>query len=253
MKQKKSKPIAVVLYNLFKALGTTDKERKDLQRRIDKLLGFKPGSYEDYELALLHSSAANQQNGLRMHNERLEFLGDSVLDLVIADVLYLMYPEKDEGELTKLRSIIVNRSQLNRIATEFGIDKLIKGNFNKNVLPDDVKGNALEAIIGAIYKDKGFKFVYRFVRKSILEKHINFRDIKDDHRDYKSELFIWSQKERKPITFETVGDMGKGEKKKYIINCIIDGRVVGTGEGSSKKRAQQMACKNACKKLNLCI
>src|SRR5262249_2722489 len=154
---------------------------------------------------------ANNKNGVRRHNERLEFLGDSVLDLVIADVLFQMYPEKDEGDLTKLRSIIVNRAQLNRIAAEFGLDKLIKGNFNKNILPDDVKGNALEAIIGAIYMDKGFKFVYRYVRRQIIEKHINFRDLKEDNRDYKSELFMWSQKQRQMICFETVGDMGRGE------------------------------------------
>lgn len=244
-------PIAVVLYNLFKALGTTDKERKEFQKKIEKALKFRPGSFENYELALLHSSAANNQNGIRRHNERLEFLGDSVLDLVIADVLFLMYPEKDEGELTKLRSIIVNRGQLNRIATELGLDKLIKGNFNKNVLPEDVKGNALEAIIGAIYLDKGFRFVYKYVRKQIIEEYINFRDIKEDHRDYKSELFMWSQKQRQSICFETVGDSGRGDKKKYVINVIVAGKVMGTGEGSSKKRAQQMASKNACKKLNL--
>lgn len=236
---------------MFKVLGPTDKERKEFQKRIEKVLGFKPGSFENYELALLHSSAASNKNGIRRHNERLEFLGDSVLDLVIADVLFHMYPEKDEGDLTKLRSIIVNRAQLNRIACEIGLDKLIKGNFNRNILPDDVKGNALEAIIGAIYMDKGFKFVYKYVRKQIIEKYINFRDIKEDNRDYKSELFMWSQKQRQAISFETVGDMGRGEKKKYVINVIVAGKVMGTGEGSSKKKAQQMASKNACKKLNL--
>lgn len=214
-------------------------------------MGFKPSSFDDYELALIHSSAASNLNGIRRHNERLEFLGDSVLDLVIADVLFQMYPDRNEGDLTKLRSIIVNRSQLNRISTELGLDKLIKGNFHKNIIPDDVKGNALEAIIGAIYRDKGFKFAYKYVRINIIEKHINFRDIKEDHRDYKSELFIWTQKQKTSISFETVGDFGKGDKKKYIINCIIGGKVIGTGEGSSKKKAQQMASKNACKKLNL--
>ncbi len=136
---------------------------------MEKILEFPIKDFSYYEQALIHSSAANGKSGNKHNNERLEYLGDSVLDLVIADMLYQYYPDKDEGELTKLRSIIVQRSQLNRIAEELGLDKYIKGNFNKNVLPDDVKGNALEAFIGAIYLDRGFKQAYKFVKKQIIE------------------------------------------------------------------------------------
>lgn len=204
-------------------------------------------------MALLHSSAsANQKKGKSEHNERLEFLGDSVLDLIIADILFLQYPEKDEGELTRMRSVLVNRTQLNRIALEMGIDKLIIGNFSKNILPEDVKGNALEALIGAIYLDKGFAFTYKYVKKKIFAQYINLQEVISVHRDYKSELFIWAQKNKHTIRFETVRNMGKGESKRYVINVFVAGNVVGTGEGSSKKKAEQMACKNACKKLNIC-
>lgn len=231
----------------------TDKERKAYQKKIEQTLGFKPGAYDYYEMAMLHSSASNhQKKGKNGHNERLEFLGDSVLDLVIADILFLQFPDKDEGELTRMRSVLVNRTQLNRIALEMGIDKLIIGNFVKNVLPEDVKGNALEALIGAIYLDKGFAFAYRYVKKKIIEKHIKFQEVIHDHRDYKSELFMWAQKNKHTIRFETVGDLGKGERKRYIINVMVAGKVAGTGEGSSKKKAEQLACKNACKKLNIC-
>ena len=213
------------------------------------LYSIKDFSY--YEQALIHSSSSNGKSGNKINNERLEYLGDSVLDLVIADILYQNYPEKDEGELTKLRSIIVQRTQLNRIADELDLPKYIKGNFNKNVLPDDVKGNALEAFIGAIYLDRGFKVAYRFVKKQIIEKRINLKEIREDHIDYKSELFIWVQKNKKSLKFETISDSGRGDKKKYIINVHVDGKPLGTGEGNSKKRAQQIACKHASKKLNL--
>lgn len=185
------------------------------------------------------------------HNERLEFLGDSVLDLVIADEVFHRFPSKDEGELTRLRSVLVNRTQLNRISCELKIDQFIIGNFVKNIMPEDVKGNALEALIGAIYVDKGFSFAKKFVKKRIVDPHINFQEIMIDNRDFKSELYMWAQKNKKVIRYETIADNGKAEKKKYIINVWVEGKVLGTGEGSSKKKAEQMASQNACKKLNI--
>ncbi len=242
-----------MIYNIFKVFNTDD-ERKAYQKKIQQTLGFKPGAFEYYEMAMLHSSAtANQKKGKIGHNERLEFLGDSVLDLIIADILFLQYPDKDEGELTRMRSVLVNRAQLNYIANEMGLDKLIIGNFVKNILPEDVKGNALEALIGAIYLDKGFAFTYKYVKKKIIEKYIKFQEVMHDHRDYKSELFMWAQKNKQHIRFETVSDTGKGEKKRYVINVLVAGKVAGTGEGGSKKKAEQLACKNACKKLNINI
>ncbi len=185
------------------------------------------------------------------HNERLEFLGDSVLDLVIADEVFHRFPSKDEGDLTRLRSVLVNRTQLNRISGELKIDQFIVGNFVKNIMPEDVKGNALEALIGAIYVDKGFNFAKKFVKKRIVDPHINFQEIMIDNRDFKSELYMWAQKNKKVIRYETIADNGKAEKKKYIINVWVEGKVLGTGEGASKKKAEQMASQNACKKLNI--
>lgn len=247
------KSIVKVLSSIFKS-SVSDKDRKDIRKKLLAVLGFKPKSFEYYELAILHSSAANHNKpGINRHNERLEFLGDSVIDLVIADVLFRKFPDKDEGALTKLRSTIVNRTCLNKIATDIGLDKLIIGNFNKNILPEDVKGNALEALVGAIYLDKGFKFSYAYVKDVLLVKYLNVKEVEPEYIDYKSELFMWSQKHKQVIEFETVGDIGRGDKKKYVINVLIQGKVLGTGEGSSKKKAQQLASKNACKKLNLSV
>lgn len=230
-----------------------------MRQKLEKVLGFKPSSYENYELSILHSSAAHQQvsqkteKGFHRHNERLEFLGDSVIDLVIADAIFRKYPDKDEGALTKFRSNIVNRSCLNKIATDIGLDKIIIGNFNRNVLPEDVKGNALEALVGAIYLDKGYKFTYTYVKDTLLAKYLSEHEQEPEYIDYKSELFMWAQKHKHTLEFETIGDIGKGEKKRYVINVLVNKKVLGTGEGASKKKAQQAASKNACKKLNIKI
>lgn len=247
-------PIASVLSNIFRGL-ISDKEHKELHRNIEKVLGFRPGNHGYYELAILHSSAVhNNKIGLDKHNERLEFLGDSVLDLVIADVLFEKYPDKDEGALTKLRSTMVNRTSLNKIASDIGLDKLIIGNFSRNIIPEDVKGNALEAMLGAIYIDKGFKFTHKYIKSKIIPRFSPLNGEQHEwYLDYKSELFMWSQKNKQQLVFETVGDIGKGEKKKYIINVIVEGKVLGTGEGPSKKKAQQAASRNACKRLNLSL
>lgn len=203
-------------------------------------------------MAFLHSSASkSQKKGINGHNERLEFLGDSVLDLVVAAIVYEKFPDKNEGELTRIRAIIVNRTQLNRIAETLGLDKLIIGNFVKNILPEDVKGNTLEALIGAIYLDKGFQFCQKYIHKNIIEKHVNLKELLSENRDYKSELFMWAQRNKKSIRFETVGDKGSMSKRKYIINVLVNGKVSGTGEGISKKKAEHMASRNACSKLNI--
>lgn len=240
-----------MLYNLLKVFKT-DKEHKIYRKKIENILGFKPVNYAYYEMAFLHSSASSsQKKNINGHNERLEFLGDSVLDLIVADIVYQQFPDKKEGELTRTRAIIVNRSQLNQIAKTLGLDKLIIGNFVRNVLPEDVKGNALEALVGAIYLDKGFQFCQNYIQKNILNKHLNFQELLTENRDYKSELFMWAQRNKKSIRFETVGDKGSATKKRYIINILINGKVSGTGEGVSKKKAEHMASKNACHKLNI--
>ncbi len=227
------------------------REQKEYYKQIDKILGFKPKDYSHYVKALTHSSLQLQTEGTKLNNERLEFLGDSILGFLMSDILYRLYSQKDEHELTKLRAFLVSRTRLNRIAAEMGLEKIIKGRFNANIIPDNVKGNALEAMIGAIYLDKGLKFVYQYIEKIILNKYVDYMQVAVDEFDYKSELHIWSNRSHKRIHYETVKEVGKGEKKRYIINVICEKVVLGTGEGTSKKIAQKEACKNACYKLNI--
>lgn len=220
------------------------------RKAISDILGYLPQHFELYEQALIHASAAQVQDGVRIHNERLEFLGDSVLDLVVADYLFKLYPDKNEGDLTRFRSSLVNRLKLNHVASIIGLDRLIIGNFAKDIIPEDVKGNALEAFIGAIYMEAGYQRAETFIQKHILLSGKPGLP-KLDTTDYKSELFMWAQRHKKQIAFETTREVGKGENRKYVINLLIDDVVLGTGEGSSKKKAQQMASKAAFKKLNL--
>jgi ribonuclease III len=226
-------------------LTKTPKEQRKLRKTIRIILGFKPKNYSYYELAVIHSSAAVMEDGLRLHNERLEFLGDSVLDLMVTDYLYRAFPEMDEGSLTRERARLVNRAQLNHMATTLGLDKLIVGKFNRDLLPEDVKGNTLEAFIGAIYLDRGPGYAAHFVRTRLVE--IVSRDGYEapDTRDYKSELFMWAQRSRKRIEFVILGERELEGERHYKVAARLDGEVLGEGEGTSKKRAQQKAAKAA--------
>ncbi len=225
---------------------------KALRKRIRKVLGFRPKRYALYEIALVHSSAVHSKSlNFKDHNERLEYLGDSVLDLVIADYLYQKYPDKNEGGLTRMRSALVNRVSLNRVADELGISDLIIGKFNKNITPEDVKGNALEALVGAIYLDRGLAVADRFIRQQILDKEL-FGTRPGSHvYDFKSELFMWAQKEKKQLRFDLVYEENRGEIRKYIVDLKVDGDSVAEGEGPSKKKAQQVASKKAIQLLGI--
>jgi ribonuclease-3 len=239
---------------LQRFLGNTPaaQPKTELQNKIVEILGYTPISFQPYELAFVHSSASLKSEGQRLHNERLEFLGDSVLDLIVSDYIYQQYPEKDEGELTRMRSALVNRQQLNHVAGRLGLDQWIQGKFSKDMLPEDVKGNTLEAFIGAIYVESGFHKTVAFVSAHLLQpqKHQPGQP-KLDTTDYKSELFMWAQRHKKRISFETTRETGRGENRRYVMNLLIEQDVMGTGEGTSKKKAQQMASKAAFKKLNL--
>jgi ribonuclease-3 len=230
----------------FFPLGQRTSEIKNRRRRIKEILGFRPGKYTHYELSLIHSSAAIVQNGRRLHNERLEFLGDSVLDLIVAQYLFHDNPNLDEGSLTRARSELVNRAHLNHMAEALGLDLLIIGKFNKQVIPQDVKGNTLEAFIGAIFIDKGLKTTIQFVVQRILKRSISDTANRPDTYDYKSELFMWAQRRRKKVDFIITGTSKTGEDpQEYTLAARIDGEAIGQGTATSKKKAQQLAAREA--------
>ncbi|MEM7549096.1 MAG: ribonuclease III [Bacteroidota bacterium] len=238
---------------LFK--GKQKAELRKLSIQIKRVTGFKPKNVELYKLSLIHSSAAEvDSKGFKISNERLEYLGDAVLDLIIAEYLFKKYPFKEEGFLTDIRSRVVNRESLNELARKIGLQKLIvyskgstRGNANKSML-----GDAMEAFIGAIYLDRGYKFCRNFVLNDLFLPNIDFsKRIKEDP-NYKSRIIEYAQKKGINIRFEIVEvDEGIYNRKEFTAQIFLDEKPQGIGHGSNKKKAEQSAAKKTLESLNL--
>lgn len=216
------------------------------QRIVDFLkerFGYKPKRLEIFHKALTHKSIANQEDV--PSNERLEFLGDAVLDTVIAEMLYNRFPDKDEGYLTKIKSKLVNRRTLGAIGREMSISDVLHYNKGRSIRLETIEGNAFEAIIGAIYLDSNLATVQKSIRDHILVKYIDVNQVLEEEIDFKSRLYIWSQKNRLDIIFEVVSEDNKGGAWEYTIRVMINEIEYGMGVGSSKKRAEQVAAKES--------
>ena len=201
-----------------------------------------------YEQALRHSSAATKiKPGVKNSNARLEFLGDAILDSIVAHYLYKKYPSIAEGELTKMKSKVVRRENLNMIGYTLHVDEMLVLNLGRQEMHDSIVGNALEALIGAIYLDKGYNTTRDIVLK-LLKQHGLDTKIHDDV-DYKSKLHEWGQKYKRTITFKVVSHRNEGGASHYEIVLLIDDKEYGRGEGGSKKIAEQKAAKQASESL----
>jgi ribonuclease III len=220
---------------------------------LRNLLGFYPTNISLYKLAFRHSSAAKQiKKGLKNSNERLEFLGDSVIGAVIAEYLFKKFPYKDEGFLTKMRSKMVSRSQHNQIALKMGLNKFIESNNDRfGGKPSSINGDAYEALIGAIYLDKGYKAVQRFLLTRIINVHIDMDEVETKEVDFKSKFIEWAQKEKKEFSFETREDPAGSPDKQFLIELVVEGKVVGHAQHFSKKRAEQIAAEHACLNIDI--
>ncbi|MRT94170.1 ribonuclease III [Ancylomarina sp. 16SWW S1-10-2] len=216
------------------------------------LLGFSPNKIELYELAFLHKSASiPSEDGLPMNNERLEFLGDAILGSITADILYKYFPNKNEGFLTQIRSKIVSRESLNKLAITIGLDKQVMSNVNLNN-NKHIYGDAFEALIGAIFLDQGYIVTKTFVEDKIFRNHINIEEVVSVETNFKSKLIEWSQKNKKDVVFDTrENGLDKVMKLPVFISEVeIEKNLMGKGIGASKKEAQQMAAKEALQHLD---
>ncbi len=210
-----------------------------------RLLGFFPNDILLYEQALLHKSSSRiNKEGKWENNERLEFLGDAVLDTIIADLLYHQFPFKKEGFLTNTRSKIVQRESLNHIAIQLGLDKhlVVSSTTKTNIHHSCVLGNALEALIGAIYLDQGYEMTKKFIQSKIVNPYINFNSIAKKEVNFKSVLIEWSQKYKIDITFDLIEEFTDKENQLvFQTRILVGGQPVGVGVGHSKKESQQKA------------
>lgn len=227
--------------------------QKDFVKKLKNVLGFVPGNISLYRMAFRHRSAARVlKNGMRSSNERLEFLGDAILGSIVAEILFKQYPYKEEGFLTEMRSKIVNRANLNQLAKKIGFDYLIK--FDEKTVSIQTKqnsmlGDAFEAVIGAIYMDKGYNFTKEFLLKRIVKPYVDIHTLELTETNFKSKLIEWCQRHGKDVSFE-ITENAEGESAKlFTINAVIDGEACGCGRDYNKKNAEKMAAEKACEVL----
>ncbi len=218
-------------------------EERKVRAWCRQVLGITPSDLPLYQQALRHVSAVIDDRADLPDNERLEFLGDAILDAVIGDMLFSTYPDKGEGFLTRMRSKLVSRSQLNILAKQIQIERVMESNVARSH-ESSVPGNALEALIGALFLDKGFDRTRKVVVK-LLHAHFDLKEIEKEDRDGKSRLLEWGQKRRKKVEFVVREEGGTGRGKHYVAEVRINSEVRGTGQGPSKKVAEQDAAQSA--------
>ncbi|XOV66614.1 MAG: ribonuclease III [Fluviicola sp.] len=208
---------------------------------VEKSFGYRPRDLSLFQRALTHKSIAH--NNDEISNERLEFLGDAILDAIIAEMLFSRYPEEDEGHLTKIKSKVVSRRTLSIIGEEMEIGKVLRYNRGRSIKMATIEGNAFEALVGALYLDAGYAQVKKSLNEHILRKYIDLNQILEEEIDFKSKLFIWSQKNRLPLEFEVISEENLGTAWMYKVRVVINEQEFGRGSGSSKKKAEQAASK----------
>lgn len=196
------------------------------------------------------SSSVRSKKGKWVNNERLEFLGDAILDAIVADILYKKFENKKEGFLTSTRSRIVQRETLNKLAINLGLDKLIVSATRNLAHNTNIYGDALEALIGAIYLDQGYRVAKKFVFETMIKQHINIEKVLKSEVDFKSRLIEWGQKNRVDVIFEVTDSSYDSQNNPVFVSCVKVGNVeIGSGKGYSKKESHQKAAKMAIKKL----
>lgn len=216
-----------------------------------KILGFVPRDITLYQQALMHKSLTQRTDeGRPVNNERLEFLGDAILDAVVADIVYKHFEGKREGFLTNTRSKIVQRETLNKLAVQIGLDKLMKYATRSSSHNSYMYGNAFEAFIGAIYLDRGYADCKRFIEERIFVPFIDLEKLSRKEVNFKSKLIEWSQKNKYVISFELIEQcLDKENNPIFRSEVLVEGLAAGAGTGYSKKESQQNAADMALRKL----
>ena len=221
----------------------------NFKKELKNVLGFKPANISLYKTALTHRSV---REGADENNERLEYLGDAVLSTIVADFLFKRYPYKEEGFLTEMRSKMVNRQQLNDIAIRMGLKKITM--FNKldgSLKVSQIFGNTLEALVGALYLDLGYKKTAKWVLDCIILPHMFMDDLEHLEINHKNKLYGWANKNGRVLEFETLNEKLENGRRLFTVAAILDGANVGEGKAFNKKDASQIAAQVAVEKLGI--
>ena len=219
------------------------------KKELKNILGFKPGNISLYQTALTHRSIRENADE---NNERLEYLGDAILNALVADYLFKRYPYKEEGFLTEMRSKMVNRQQLNEIAVRMGLKKVTLYNKMDGALKvSQIFGNTLEALVGAIYLDHGYKKTSKWVMECIILPHMFMDDLENLEINHKNKLYGWANKNGKVLEFETLNEKLENGRRLFTVAAMVDGKNIAEGKAFNKKDASQIAAQVAVDKLGI--
>ncbi|MBQ7213408.1 MAG: ribonuclease III [Bacteroidales bacterium] len=226
-------------------------KNKEFHFFLCRHLHIAPRQMSLYELAFRHRSASlTLEDGSIVNNERLEYLGDAVLDTIVATYLFKKFPDKQEGFLTQVRSKLVQRSQLGQLGLEMGLDKFITKQLGHNTLPmKHLCGDAFEALIGALYLDRGYRKTEHYVIGFIFKRYVQLDVVMQTETDFKSRLIEWTQKNRLKLTIDIPDAPHRPNDKRsgsvFVATVYIGDMEVAKGTGHSKKTAEQHAAENA--------
>ncbi|NER14315.1 ribonuclease III [Leptobacterium flavescens] len=213
---------------------------------LKKILGFQPKELYFYRKAFTHRSMNKKDNdGNSLNYERLEFLGDAMLSAVISNYLFKQVPSGDEGYLTKMRSKVVSREHLNELGKDLGLITYLESKIPKKNFGDNIHGNMFEALVGAIFLDRGYNYCAKFIRKRVIIPYIDIEKLEGKIISYKSLLIEWSQKEKRTFNFEVYEDNGNDPVKHFAVKLSLDGKVIAKARATSKKKAEERASKRA--------
>lgn len=225
------------------------KQSSDFEKNLIHLIGYRTTSIILFQTALNHRSVKDNPSE---NNERLEFLGDSVISTVVADYLFKKYAYKGEGFLTEMRSKMVNRQQLNSIALQMGLKKMTRFNKLDNGLrTSQIFGNTLEALVGAIYLDKKYDFTRTWIIEKMIQPHLFMDDLEQIDINIKNKIIGWALKQGKQVDFVLAGEQLEGRRRLFTINVVLDGEVVTSQKGFTKKDASQIAAQKAIELLGI--
>ena len=234
---------------LLDRIINNDSAAVSYKKQLRNVLGFVPGKSVLYKTALTHRSLKDASDE---NNERLEYLGDAILSAIVADFLFKKYPYKEEGFLTEMRSKMVNRNQLNDIAIKMGLRKITQFNkFDNSLKMSQIFGNTLEAVVGAIYLDKGFIKTRQWVVERIIQPHLFMEELENLEINHKNKLYGWANKNGKVLDFETLEEKIESGRRLFTVGAVVDGELIAQGRAYNKKDASQIAAQEAIDKLGL--
>ncbi|PLX02905.1 MAG: ribonuclease III [Marinilabiliales bacterium] len=217
-----------------------------MYKSIKNIFGFYPGNVFLYKLALRHKSATRKKlNGVKVNNERLEFLGDALIGAIVADFLFRKYPFESEGFLTDMRSKIVSRSALNKLSLKLGLNSHIVAGNEQGKNARSAGGDAFEAFIGALYLDKGYNFTKHILVNRIIKLHLDMEVLESIEVNYKSKIVEWSQKNKITASFDVIDEIGKKFQKQYEVGVFVDGKEIARARDYSIRGAEKIAAEKA--------